>query len=413
MLAAIGEQIFAAADPREHLGEELSRHDRRHLSISRSFEGMGEVTGRLDPEATERAVAVLDALAQKAGPDDGRTAAQRRADAFDTMCTAWLASGSLPAPADGTPRRDQVIVTIPYQTLLGLPGAPAAVLGDGTPITAETARRLACDASIRRVVVVPPAWQQTCPCGHTCSWAAGANGHTTPAAQATGKPDDHTTANGHTTPDDRGELNGSATAKGQTAANGDRASDNTNGPDDDAAVNRAAAPDGHTAAGNGHTPAADMPSAGPGHGGNGCAPRKSLDPTARLTAILRKALASLPPPLGARSAVLDVGRATPTFTAPIKNALHAEYGGRCAFPRCGKRATVNHHVVHWAHGGRTSVANGAPLCDFHHYLVHEGGWHLDKDRHGAILAVPPPPTWPGPRKRWRNGRPIAGGPATT
>jgi Domain of unknown function (DUF222) len=142
------------------------------LSLSKTFEGMGELTGRLDPEAADRAITVLNALSQKSGPEDDRTAAQLRADAFDTMCKAWLESGALPAPKDGSPRRDQVIVMIPHWTLLGLPGASGALLGDGTPITAETARRLACDASIRRVILTPAPNHGTCRCGHTCSWTA-------------------------------------------------------------------------------------------------------------------------------------------------------------------------------------------------------------------------------------------------
>jgi Domain of unknown function (DUF222) len=350
---------------------------------------MGEVTGRLDPEATERALTVLDALAQKAGDGDDRTAAQRRADAFDTMCKAWLASGDLPAPADGAPRRDHVIVTIPYQTLLGLPGAPTAVLGDGTLISAETARRLACDAPVRRVVCVPPAGSGTCSCGHTCSSAAALSG----------------TSDLGTGPGFRGSIE-SAHGHARPAGTADRGTATTC---QDQAVS-AAALNGPPKPGS-PGPSADVPSARPGNGSHVDVWPGSRDPTARLAAILRKALASLPPPLGARSAVLDAGRATPTFTAAMKHALHAEFGGRCAFPRCGKRATVSHHVVHWARGGRTSVANGAPLCEFHHFLVHEGGWHLGKDRHGVIRVSPPPPAWPGPRRRWRNGRPIDAGPS--
>jgi hypothetical protein len=120
----------------------------------------------------------------------------------------------------------------------------------------------------------------------------------------------------------------------------------------------------------------------------------------------------LPPPLGTRSAVLDAGRATPTFTAPMRDALRAAYGGKCSSPQCDQPATVNHHIVHWADGGSTSVVNAAPVCDYHHFLVHEGGWRLSKNRRGDIVFVPPPPNWPGPRRHWRNGRAIAGRPST-
>jgi len=468
MLAAFGEQIHAAADPGGHLGEELSRRERRHLSISKSFEGMGEVAGRLDPQAADRAITVLNALSHPAGPADDRTAAQRRADAFDTLCTSWLHGGDVPpakaarpapegspaagdppardggpagepstapepsaapeasaapegSPAAGDPpahgaspageasaapegspapgdspahgaspagedstaaqdspaaeggqaedsppaqdspareesaspldspgpdpvvpdgpalaggpgalagraHRDRMIVTIPYRTLLGLAGAPAAVLGDGTPVSALAARRLACDAVIRRVVTAGPGDLFGCRCGHICASAPLDGG-------GPGR-------------DDPGER------------------------------------------------------AGPG----------SYDPTAKLARVLRAAIAALPPPLGTRPAILDAGRATPTFTQPIRDALHAQYGGRCSFPGCDQPATIDHHLIHWADGGPTSAANGAPLCAYHHYLVHEGGWHLGKDAVGKITAAAPPPSWPGPRTHWRKGRPHTGPP---
>jgi Domain of unknown function (DUF222) len=327
-LAALGEQIHAAADPGSHLGEELSRRQRRFLSVSRGFEGMGEVAGRLDPEAAERAITVLNALAQKSGPDDDRSAAQRRADAFDTLCKSWLESGNLPAPKDGRPRRDRVIVTIPYGTLVGIQGAPTAILGAGTPISAQAARRMACDAAVRRVVIASPGDQVTCSCGHHCS------------------------------PADR-----DGSARDGSARDGSARDD-----------------------------------------------REGYGPTARLASALRAAIASLPPPLGARSAVIDAGRCVPTFTQPMRDALHAQYGGRCTFPGCDQPATVDHHLIHWADGGPTSVANGAPVCAYHHYLVHEGGWRLTKDVLGQITAVPPPLSWRGPDRHWRNGKPITGPP---
>ncbi len=53
---------------------------------------------------------------------------------------------------------------------------------------------------------------------------------------------------------------------------------------------------------------------------------------------------------------------------------------------------------HWAHGGRTALSNLVSLCWHHHFLVHEGAWHLEvrddgslriTDPHGQVLGEPP------------------------
>ncbi len=63
-----------------------------------------------------------------------------------------VTAGAVPA---GLRRRPRVIVTVPLATLLGQPLAPGGILGTGTPVTAETARRLACDAEIIRLITSP------------------------------------------------------------------------------------------------------------------------------------------------------------------------------------------------------------------------------------------------------------------
>lgn len=73
---------------------------------------------------------------------------------------------------------------------------------------------------------------------------------------------------------------------------------------------------------------------------------------------------------------IDVGRRTRTPNASLMRALWARDQG-CRYPCCGRRRFVHaHHVVHWAHGGPTTLDNLVLLCGQHHRLLHEGGYSL-------------------------------------
>lgn len=73
---------------------------------------------------------------------------------------------------------------------------------------------------------------------------------------------------------------------------------------------------------------------------------------------------------------IDVGRRTRTPNASLMRALWARDQG-CRYPCCGRRRFVHaHHVVHWAHGGPTTLDNLVLLCGQHHRLLHEGGFSL-------------------------------------
>jgi len=73
---------------------------------------------------------------------------------------------------------------------------------------------------------------------------------------------------------------------------------------------------------------------------------------------------------------VGVGRATRAIGSSLRRALAARDSG-CMFPGCTNRRWVDaHHVRHWAHGGRTDLANLVELCRRHHRLVHEGGFRL-------------------------------------
>jgi len=81
--------------------------------------------------------------------------------------------------------------------------------------------------------------------------------------------------------------------------------------------------------------------------------------------------------------VLDVGRRTRTIPPAIVRALRRRDGG-CRFPGCTcKRFVDGHHVIHWADGGETKLANLVLLCHHHHRLVHEGGFTVASDGAGG------------------------------
>jgi hypothetical protein len=86
----------------------------------------------------------------------------------------------------------------------------------------------------------------------------------------------------------------------------------------------------------------------------------------------------VPVVLGSKSEVLDIGRSTRQWTSAQRRAAWLEQGGHCAFPKCRRRCVELHHIQWWLHGGSTSLDNGAWLCAFHHWLVHEGRWSLKR-----------------------------------
>jgi hypothetical protein len=130
-------------------GEDMLR-DQRRLHASVSLLGTVRVDGTLDPETGETLLtalgAVVDAEARSRGEDD-RTPAQRRADALGEICRQWLDRGDRPTVAG---ERPHLTVTVGAEALSG---APASELDHTGPVSRQIARRIACDASVMRVVM--------------------------------------------------------------------------------------------------------------------------------------------------------------------------------------------------------------------------------------------------------------------
>ena len=118
-----------------------------------------------------------------------------------------------------------------------------------------------------------------------------------------------------------------------------------------------------------------------------------LDPGGRLSATAVQRIACdasvVRVVLDASSPVLDVGRARRVPSGAARRALRARDRG-CVWPGCDRPAswTRAHHLVHWARGGKTDMANLVLLCARHHFKVHEGGWRLVRGPDGTS-AFPP------------------------
>ncbi|MET8524939.1 DUF222 domain-containing protein [Micromonospora sp. NPDC005172] len=140
---------LAEAAARAALEAEARRADRdRHVTVSELRDGRLRLSGNLDAEAAGLLRAALDPLTSPSGPDDPRCPGQRRHDALADLCRLALRTGELPEHG-GEPA--QIVVTTSYDVLARQLGAGALDTGFG--LTADTVRRLACDAAILPAVL--------------------------------------------------------------------------------------------------------------------------------------------------------------------------------------------------------------------------------------------------------------------
>jgi len=157
--------------------DEKHRHATRYLHVYTDEDGMVTVRGRLTPEAGAALIRALDAGVEQlygpwrhsqpaaAGQEGAEAAAaaeaarvveaaedssaeQRRADALGLVAESALAAGLDPG-ARGD--RYQVVVHVDAEMLVPGGEGGSSWLADGTGVSAETSRRLACDSA--RVVM--------------------------------------------------------------------------------------------------------------------------------------------------------------------------------------------------------------------------------------------------------------------
>jgi hypothetical protein len=136
--------------------ETARRHAGRALHVYQDVDGMVSVRGRLTPEVgallMQALAAAREAVYQrtraKEAETDRPTMAQQQADALGLIAEAALHHGIDPgAPGE----RYQVVVHVDAPALADPDQPGQSILDDGARVSAETSRRLACDAS--RVVM--------------------------------------------------------------------------------------------------------------------------------------------------------------------------------------------------------------------------------------------------------------------
>ena len=166
LLTAAGEQptdLFGRT-VRGHLNElagadlaarRRRQRQQRELRWKQDPDGMYELVGRFDPVAGARIETALTAVANKLwhaeDPKNRATAKQRLADALELLVTG--AGHGTPANANGSGKGAgqcapgvDLLVIADYDTIAGQLTNPR--LGDGTPLSAEQLRALACEANI-------------------------------------------------------------------------------------------------------------------------------------------------------------------------------------------------------------------------------------------------------------------------
>jgi hypothetical protein len=140
-----------AADRKGFEAEQKEQVENRMLWISTAEDGTVQLTGYFDPEGGATLRTAFEPLARRSGAHDDRSREKRLADAAVEVAAHALEMGLIPQQGS---QRTHLQVTTSLETLLGLPGAPAADLEFASlPISSKTVERLACDCSVTRILL--------------------------------------------------------------------------------------------------------------------------------------------------------------------------------------------------------------------------------------------------------------------
>jgi hypothetical protein len=173
---------FKLGSRQDEVERERERLKSRRLSVFPDDEGMYEVKGRLTPEQGALLMRAIEAASDSlyreksvSAETSSQGSARLRADALALLAERALAAGfGESAPVSGTKaERYQVLLHVDADTLKSDgSGLGQSELEDGTRVSAETSRRLACDGAVvgighasdgsvlgvgRRTRTIPPA----------------------------------------------------------------------------------------------------------------------------------------------------------------------------------------------------------------------------------------------------------------
>jgi hypothetical protein len=83
----------------------------------------------------------------------------------------------------------------------------------------------------------------------------------------------------------------------------------------------------------------------------------------------------IPAVLDGEGQPLDLGREQRLFSKSQRVAMNLRDRG-CRAEGCHRPTawTVAHHLTEWCKGGRTDIADGAMVCEYHHHLIHSTKW---------------------------------------
>ncbi len=141
LLARI-DQDGPTPDPDDDTGPHNSFRYRRTRA------GRMQFSGDIDPEAAEELDSLLGALGKPDGPEDRRSVPHRLGDAFATVVHRAVDDPDLPVRGGEKPHLN-VFLDLPTLT----EGVGHATLEGGGTLSAEAARRLACDANLIPIVL--------------------------------------------------------------------------------------------------------------------------------------------------------------------------------------------------------------------------------------------------------------------